>query len=67
MHEKDNPGSVVVRATGAKMEHATKRYSQLKAYATCLDLKRRHVMRRCGIGSRDAGIIAALLFGEDGR
>jgi hypothetical protein len=60
------PGSARQRATGAKMEHAMERHSQPQTYATCADLQRRHVMRRLRIGSRQASLIAALHFGEEG-
>jgi hypothetical protein len=59
------PGSARQRATGAKMERAMERHSQPQTYATCTDLQRRHVMRRLGVGSRQATLIAALHFGED--
>ena len=31
----------------------------------CTDLQRRYLMRRCGVRSRQASLIAALCFGED--
>jgi hypothetical protein len=61
------PGSARQRATGAKMEHVRERHSHPQTYATCADLQRRHVMRRLRVGSRQATIIAALFFGEDGQ
>jgi hypothetical protein len=33
--------------------------------APCTDLQRRYLMRRCGVRSRQASLIAALCFGED--
>ena len=33
-------------------------------YASCSELQSRHVMRRCGVGRRQAAVIAGLLFGE---
>ena len=62
-----NPGSALQRATGAEREIELDRNSHQEIYATCTDLQRRHVMQRCGIGSRQAGLIASLVFREDGK
>jgi hypothetical protein len=43
----------------------TERYDLGQAYAPCADLQRRYLMRRWGVGPRQASLIAALCFGED--
>jgi hypothetical protein len=61
------PGSARQRASGADWEIEMCHNSQSQTYATCADLQRRHLMRRCGVGSSQASLIAALCFGEDRR
>lgn len=62
---KKYPGSALHRATGAEREYHVHRDFQDTAYATGTDLQRRYLMRRYGLGPRQAGLIAALFFGED--
>jgi hypothetical protein len=62
-----HPGSALQRATGVKAEFDVNPKSLAELYANQPDLQSRHVMRRCGIGRRQASVIAGLLFGGDGR
>ena len=61
------PGSALQRATGANFEEPTLMNPSAQTYATLGEFQRRRVMRRCGIGGRQASLIAALFFGEDSR
>ena len=38
-----------------------------ESYSHQSNLQSRYLMRRCGIGHRQASVIAALFFGENGR
>ena len=62
-----SPGSALARATGAEGGLEREHNSLSESYPNCLDLQRRHLMRRCGVGSRRASVIAALCFGEGQR
>lgn len=64
---KKLPGSALQRATGAGSAIQLDRNSLHQQYATLGEFQRRHVVRRCGIGGRQASLIAALFFGEDSR
>jgi hypothetical protein len=43
----------------------TEQFTLSLGCAPCTDLQRRYLMRRCGVRSRQASLIAALCFGED--
>lgn len=62
-----HPGSALPRATGDERESQMRFNFQDTAYATGTDLQRRYLMRRYGLRPRQAGLIAGLLFGEDGK
>ena len=64
---KKHPGSALHRATGAERGYHMHRNIQDTSYATGTDLQRRYLMRRYGLRPRQAGLIAGLLFGEDGK
>ena len=66
-HSYKCPDGALQRTTGAKREIEMDRNSHQEIYVTCTDLQRRHVMQRCGVGTRQAGLIASVVFGEDGK
>ena len=62
-----HPGSALQRATGAEGNIQMDENSHAQTYATSGELQRSYVMRRCGVGRRQAAVIAGLIFGEGRR
>lgn len=61
------PDPVRQHGIGARSGNQMNLSSASLLYSSHADLQSRHLMRRCGVGRRQASLIATLLFGEDGK